>query len=69
MLQPDGYGTPRPLEVPIVIAAAGPKGIAAAREVGDGAFGAPMPIPGFTWSIALTFGTVLRDGEDPALPA
>jgi len=68
MLQPDGYGTPRPLEVPIVIAAAGPKGIAAAHEVGDGAFGAPMPIPGFTWSIALTFGTVLRDGEDPGSP-
>ena len=50
--------------MPFVIAAAGPKGIAAARELGDGVFGAPMPIPGFDWSIALTFGTVLAEGED-----
>jgi 5,10-methylenetetrahydromethanopterin reductase len=68
MLQPDGYGAPRPLDVPIVIAAAGPKGIAAAQEVGDGVFGAPMPIPGFDRSVVLTFGTVLADGEDPGSP-
>lgn len=43
MLQPAGYGAPRPIRVPIVIAAAGPKGIAAAQELGDGVFGAPMP--------------------------
>ncbi len=65
MLHPEGYGAPRPIEMPIIIAAAGPKGIAAAHEVGDGVFGAPSPIPGFKWSVALTFGTVLRDGEDP----
>src|SRR5262249_43543577 len=39
--------------------------IAAARALGDGVFGAPTPIPGFAWSIALTFGTVLEDGESP----
>jgi 5,10-methylenetetrahydromethanopterin reductase len=66
MLHTSGCGPARPLEVPFVIAAAGPKGIAVAHEVGDAAFGAPMPIPGFDWSVALTFGTVLRDGEDPA---
>ena len=65
MLQPAGYGAPRPLAVPIIIAAAGPKGIAAAHEVGDGVFAAPMPLAGFARSIALTFGTVLADGEDP----
>lgn len=65
MLHPPGYGATRPLEVPFVIGAAGPKGIAVARELGDGVFGAPNPIPGFKWSIALTFGTVLREGEDP----
>ncbi len=68
MLQPSGYGAPRPIAVPFVIAAAGPKGVAAARELGDGVFAAPMPIAGFEWSIALTFGTVLADGEDPASP-
>jgi 5,10-methylenetetrahydromethanopterin reductase len=64
MLHPEGYAVRRPIDVPIVIAAAGPKGIAAAREVGDGVFGAPMPIPGFAWSIVLHFGTVLDEGED-----
>jgi 5,10-methylenetetrahydromethanopterin reductase len=65
MLHPPGYGAPRPIRVPIVIAAAGPKGIAAAQQHGDGAFGAPMPIPGFARSIVLTFGTVLGAGEAP----
>jgi 5,10-methylenetetrahydromethanopterin reductase len=64
MLHPAGYGASRPIEVPFAIGAAGPKGIAAAHELADGVFGTP-PIPGFKWSIALTFGTVLRDGEDP----
>jgi len=68
MLHPDGYAPPRPVDVPIVIAAAGPKGIAAAHELGDGVFGAPMPIAGFSWSVVLTFGTVLEDGEDPGSP-
>jgi 5,10-methylenetetrahydromethanopterin reductase len=45
--------------VPIIIGAAGPTGIAAAKELGDGVFAAPNPIGGFKWSIALTFGTVL----------
>ncbi|HXW83171.1 MAG TPA: LLM class flavin-dependent oxidoreductase, partial [Candidatus Binataceae bacterium] len=67
MLHPHGYGAARPIEVPFVIGAAGPKGIAAARELGDGIFGTPPP-PGFKWSIALTFGTVLREGEDPGSP-
>ncbi len=64
MLQPAGYGAPRPIEVPIVIGAAGPKGIAAARDLADGVFAAGNPVPGFACSIVLTFGTVLRDGED-----
>jgi len=65
MLHPDGYGAVRPIDVPFVIAAAGPKGIAAAHEIGDGVFGAPAPIPGFDWSVVLTFGTVLGEGEGP----
>jgi 5,10-methylenetetrahydromethanopterin reductase len=68
MLHPEGYGAPRPIEVPIVIGAAGPKGIATAQELGDGVFASPSPIPGFKWSIALTFGTVLKAGENPDSP-
>jgi 5,10-methylenetetrahydromethanopterin reductase len=65
MLHPPGYGATRPIEVPFVIAAAGPKGIAAAKELGDGVFAAGIPVPGFRWNVVLTFGTVLEDGEDP----
>ena len=65
MMHPSGYGASRPIEVSFLIGAAGPKGIAAAHELADGVFGAATPIPGFKWSIALTLGTVLRDGEDP----
>ena len=36
MLHTPGFAPPRPIEVPFIIAAGGPKGIAVAREVGDG---------------------------------
>jgi 5,10-methylenetetrahydromethanopterin reductase len=65
MLHPPGFGARRPIDVRFAIAAAGPKGIAAAREVGGGVIGAWEPIPGFDWSVVLTMGTVLDDGESP----
>jgi len=68
MLHPEGYGAPRPINVPFVIAAAGPKGVAAAHDLGAGVFGALMPVPGFASSIVLTFGTVLDEGEDAGAP-
>ncbi len=68
MLHPKGFGASRPIDVPFVIAAAGPKGVAAAREVGGGVLGALAPIPDFKWSIVLTMGTVLDDGEAPGSP-
>lgn len=64
MLQWPGFGAPRPIEVPFVFGVGGPKGIAVARELGDGVF-APTPVPGFSWSTLLAPGTVLDDGEDP----
>jgi 5,10-methylenetetrahydromethanopterin reductase len=63
MLHAPGYAAPRPIHVPFVIAAAGPKGIAAAQELADGVF-TSVPLAGFDWSVLLAFGTVLRDGED-----
>src|ERR1039457_4775812 len=42
----------------------GPKGIAAAHELGDGVFGT-VALAGFDWSVALVMGTVLRNGEAP----
>jgi 5,10-methylenetetrahydromethanopterin reductase len=65
MLHPPGFGARRPIDVPFVIAAAGPKGVAAARAAGGGVFAAWQPVPGFDWSIVLTMGTVLDDGESP----
>ena len=65
MIHPDGFAPERPIRVPFIIGASGPKGIAVAREVGDGVFGAPAAVTGFDTSIILAFGTVLDDGEDP----
>lgn len=70
MLQPEGFGSPRPVSVPILIGAAGPKGYRTADELGNGVF-ASRATPeaagrGSDGRLAiLTFGTVLDDGEDP----
>ncbi len=69
MIHPDGFGAPRPIDVPFVLGAAGPKGVATARELGDGVFLAgAAPVPGFDWEIELFFGTVLDEGEDESSP-
>ena len=63
MLQWPGYGARRPIEVPFVVAAGGPKGAAVAKELGQGVFGVFEPQVGFDWSVVLLFGTVLDPGE------
>ncbi|MEW6471100.1 MAG: LLM class flavin-dependent oxidoreductase [Actinomycetota bacterium] len=65
MLHFPGFLPPRPIEVPFVVAAQGPKGIAVAKELADGVLSAFQPTPGFDWSVMLQVGTVLEDGEDP----
>lgn len=66
MLHGEGFGAARPIEVPIVIAAMGPKGLAAAEELGDGVFVIPVPPleTALRWKTMLIAGTVLHDGED-----
>src|SRR5262249_12893525 len=64
LLPPPGSPPPRRLELPSIIAGGAPRGIAAARGVGDGV-GVTMPLGGSAWSIVLTAGTVLEDGENP----
>ncbi|TML64450.1 MAG: LLM class flavin-dependent oxidoreductase [Actinobacteria bacterium] len=62
---------PRPIDVPILIGADGPKGLAVAANVADGVFSAVVPQadPGpLTWRALLRFGTVLGDGEAPTSP-
>lgn len=65
MMHPEGFGAARPLNIPFIIAAAGPRGMQVARELGDGVFGS-APISGFSRSILLAMGTVLLPGESPA---
>jgi 5,10-methylenetetrahydromethanopterin reductase len=72
MLQLPGFGAARPIDVPILIGADGPKGLAVAAELGDGVFSAALPQPdaaGVTdWRALLSFGTVLDEGEDLTSP-
>src|SRR4051794_28718550 len=65
MLHPQGFGEGRPIDVPILIGADGPKGLAVAREVADGVFSAGRPVGGDgpSWRAVLLFGTVLGETE------
>ncbi len=67
MLHSAGQAPARPIDVPWLIGASGPKGLAAARELGAGVF-STSPTSGFDTSALLAFGTVLADGEDPESP-
>ncbi len=68
MLHPPGHGAPRPVEVPVLISALGPKGAGVARELADGLY-ATLVLPDFAKEFSdvsyLFWGTVLDDGEDP----
>jgi 5,10-methylenetetrahydromethanopterin reductase len=62
LLQLPGIAAPRPVEVPLLVAAEGPKGLAVARELGDGLFTLNAQ-GGFPWVAQLVIGTVLDPGE------
>jgi 5,10-methylenetetrahydromethanopterin reductase len=68
MLHPPGHGAPRPVDVPVIISALGPKGAAVTRELADGLF-ITLTLPEFAKEFSsvsyLFWGTVLDDGEDP----
>jgi 5,10-methylenetetrahydromethanopterin reductase len=69
MLHPDGFAPARPIDVPFLMGAAGPKGRAVADALGAGLFHAGShPVPGVAWQAMLTFGTVLDDDEDVTSP-
>lgn len=64
MIHPDGFSASRPIDVPILISAMGPKGLDIARRIGDGVFSVSSAQAGFDWSAVIVYGTVLDDGED-----
>ncbi|MEO9222052.1 MAG: LLM class flavin-dependent oxidoreductase [Mycobacteriaceae bacterium] len=68
MLQPPECGATRPVDVPILIGADGPKGQRVAAELGEGVFSANVPVlkaAQHSWRALLMWGTVLDDGEAP----
>jgi alkanesulfonate monooxygenase SsuD/methylene tetrahydromethanopterin reductase-like flavin-dependent oxidoreductase (luciferase family) len=66
MLHPEGHAPARPVDVPVLVGALGPKGNKVARELGDGLFATLAP-PEFmtehSWVPYLEWGTVLDDDE------
>ncbi len=65
MIPPAGYLPARPITVPILVAANGPKGFAVAHELGDGVMSIFGSYPDFEWCALLALGTVLDPGESP----
>src|SRR4029077_19242234 len=71
MMQPAGFAPERPVEVPILIGADGPRGQQVAGDLGDGIFAAALPPAGPdlpAWRAVLLFGTVLDPDEQPGDP-
>jgi 5,10-methylenetetrahydromethanopterin reductase len=68
MLHPDGHAPARPIDVPILISALGPKGAEVTRDLADGLY-ATLELPEFAKEFSrvsyLAWGTVLDEGEDP----
>lgn len=66
MLHPGGHAPARPVDVPVLIGALGPKGHRVARELGDGLF-VTLQLPEFateySWVPYLVWGTVLDEEE------
>jgi 5,10-methylenetetrahydromethanopterin reductase len=66
MMHPDGYAPQRPIDIPVLISALGPKGIEVATELADGLFtvnGQTGYAAQFSWAALGVHGTVLTDDE------
>ena len=66
MMHPNGHAPRRPIDIPLLISALGPKGIAVASELADGLFtvnGETRYAAQFAWAALGVHGTVLADGE------
>jgi 5,10-methylenetetrahydromethanopterin reductase len=66
MLHPDGHSPARPIDVPVLVGALGPKGNRVASELGDGLFATlqqPEFMSDYSWVPYLAWGTVLDEDE------
>ena len=68
MIHRPGLAPARPIDVPLLLSAAGPKGQAIAREIADGLMSLSGGVPDWDWHIQLVSGTVLQDGETITSP-
>ena len=65
MLHWPGYTAERPMRIPILISALGPKGQAITTEIADGYIGSGTRPTSMAWNVDMMTGTVLAPGEDP----
>ena len=66
MLHPDGHSPARPIDVPVLVGALGPRGNRVASELGDGLFATlqqPEFMSDYSWVPYLVWGTVLDEDE------
>jgi 5,10-methylenetetrahydromethanopterin reductase len=68
MSQLPRFAPPRPLDIPILLSALGPKGMALTHEVADGIMTVGFGIGGYERSVQLVVGTVLDPGEPLTSP-
>jgi 5,10-methylenetetrahydromethanopterin reductase len=66
LIMPDGFCPTPPIDVPLLVAANGPKGMQVAKELGDGIMTIGSGQPDFDWCAVLAFGTVLDENEPPS---
>ncbi len=69
MIHPAGFAPARPIHIPFLVSANGPKGVAVAREFGAGLIygGSRGQVPsGFRTLEMVSGGLILEDGETPA---
>ena len=66
MIHHPDMAAPRPIDVPILLSAMGPKGQGIAAEIADGLMHVAPPDGGdWDWYVEMLNGTVLDDGESP----
>jgi 5,10-methylenetetrahydromethanopterin reductase len=63
MIHWPGLAPTRPIDVPLLFSAFGPKALAVAREIGDGVMTVSDEPAGMAWNVRMVNGTVLDRGE------
>ena len=66
MIHRPELAVPRPIDVPILLSAFGPKGLGITREIADGWMGVAPPEQRFERAVQMVNGAVVRDGESPS---